>query len=118
MNMTHIFSQMAVLFLVLILGFVGNKTKILNSESNKLLSALVLNISGPCTVLASVVDGSVTATRHEALIFMLLVVAAMAVGFLVAWPLPRLLRIPRSEAGMFRFLVVFGNIGFMGYPVI
>ena len=118
MNMSHIFSQMAVLFLVLILGFVGNKTKILTTESNKLLSALILNISGPCTVLASVLDGTASATRHDALVFMLLVLAAIAVAFLVAWPIPRLLRAPRSEAGMYRFLVIFGNIGFMGYPVI
>lgn len=118
MDMSYIFSQMAVLFLVLILGFIGNKTKVLTAGSNKLLSALILNITGPCTVLASVLDGSVTATRQEALVFILLVLAAMAVAFLVAWPIPRLLRAPRSEAGMYRFLVIFGNIGFMGYPVI
>ena len=118
MNMSNVFTQMTVLFLVLALGYIGNKTRVLNAESNKLFSAVILNISLPCTILSSVTDGSVTATGHEALTFMVLILAALALAYLIAWPMPRLLRAPAGDVGMLRFLLVFGNVGFMGYPVV
>jgi predicted permease len=118
MNMSNVFSQMLVLFLVLALGYIANKAKIMNAESNKLLSRLVLNIAVPCIILSSVMDGSVTATGHEALVFMLYVLASLTLGIIIAWPIPRLLRMPRDEHGLTRFLMAFGNIAFMGYPVI
>lgn len=118
MNMTSIISQMAVLFLVLTLGYISNKAKILNADSNKLLSRLVLNISMPCTILSSVMSGAVTATGSEAMTFMLYALASFAVIYAIAWPIPRLIRSPREDFGLIRFLLAFGNIAFMGYPII
>ncbi|SHI07998.1 hypothetical protein SAMN02745823_02312 [Sporobacter termitidis DSM 10068] len=118
MNMSSLISQMLVLFLVLALGYIGNKAKILNSGSNKHLSALILNIAMPCTVLNSVMNGSVSTTGREALTFMLFSLVSFAIIYLIAWPVPRLLRSPKEDYGIIRFLLAFGNIAFMGYPVI
>jgi predicted permease len=38
--------------------------------------------------------------------------------FIIVVPLPRLLRAPKSDHGLYRFMVIFGNVGFMGFPVI
>lgn len=118
MNLSAVITQMAVLFLILAIGYIANKTKILNRDSNKLLSRLVLNIAMPCTILSSVMGGAVTMTGNEALFFMGLVLISFALTYLVAWPLPRLLRSPREDDGIIRFLVAFGNVAFMGYPVV
>ena len=109
---------MVVLFIVLAIGYAGNKARILSADSNRLLSALILNISMPCTVLYSVMNGAVTATGRDALVFILFSLASFAVIYLLAWPAPRLLRFPREDYGIVRFLLAFGNIAFMGYPVI
>ena len=77
--MTSALTQMVVLFIVLALGYVGNKAKVLNADSNRLLSRLVLNITMPCTVLYSVMNGAVTATGREALLFILLSLVSFAV---------------------------------------
>lgn len=118
MNMSSVINQLAVLFLVLSLGYIGNKTKILNAESNRLLSVLVMNITMPCTMISSVTDGSVKATGSEAVIFTLLIIASFALAGIIAWPVPKLLRAPRKDNSVIRCLLLFGNIGFMGYPVI
>jgi predicted permease len=109
---------MVVLFLVLALGYVGNKAKVLNSESNKQMSRLILNITMPCTVLYSVMNGAVSATGRDALVFILFALASFAIIYIIAWPVPRLLRFPSEDRGIVRFLLAFGNIAFMGYPVI
>jgi predicted permease len=118
MNMTTVFSQMAVLFLVLALGYIGSKAKIMNAESNKMLSRLILNITVPGLILSSVMDGSVTATGNEALAFMLYVLLSLVLTVIIAWPVPSLCRTAPEDRGLTRFLIVFGNSGFMGYPVI
>jgi predicted permease len=116
--MSSIMTQMAVLFLILALGYIANKTKILNVAGNKLLSRLVVNVTMPCLMLSSVMDGTVNATGSQALVFSLLTVAALALAFLIAWPVPVLIGVPREERNLIRFLMIFGNIGFMGYPVV
>jgi predicted permease len=118
MNMSAILSQMVVLFLILSAGYAANKFKIMTADSNRLLSRLVVNITMPCTILSSVLSGQVTATGLDAAYFMLLSLAVFLLAFIIVMPLPRLLRSPKSDRGLYRFMVVFGNVGFMGFPVI
>ena len=118
MSMSAIITQMAILFIVMALGYAANKFKILTGESNKLLSKLVLNIAMPCTILNSVLSGEATVSGRDAAVFMLMAVIAFALFFLVAAPLPQLLRTDRNDRGLYRFMVAFGNVGFMGFPII
>lgn len=118
MNFSSIIAQMMVLFLILAVGYAGNKAKILNADSNRHISRLILNITMPCTVLYSVMNGNFNTTGREALVFMLFTLVSYAIIYLIAWPVPRLLRFPREDAGIVRFLLAFGNVSFMGYPVI
>ncbi len=118
MNMSAIITQLAVLFIVIAVGYAANKWRVLSGDSNKLLSRLVINITLPCTILSSVLSGEITATGRDAAIFMLLTAAAFVIFFLLAAPLPNLLRVPAGDRGLFRFMAMFGNVGFMGFPVI
>ena len=36
----------------------------------------------------------------------------------LSFPIARLLRVKEREAGLYRFMFIFGNIGFLGYPVV
>lgn len=118
MNIATIMSQMLILFLLLAAGYIANKTKIMNIEANKLLSKLVVNIVMPCTILSSVMGGDTGISGSTAAYFMLLSFGAYLVFFMLALPLPRLLGAPKSDGGMLSFMVVFGNVGFMGIPVV
>lgn len=118
MNMTTIFSQMAVLFIVLAVGYAANKFKILTADSNRLLSKLVVNIAMPCTILTSVLGGTVTASGLDAVYFLLVSFGSFVLVFILAAPLPKLLRTPKNDAGLYRFMIAFSNAGFMGFPII
>ena len=118
MNMSAIITQMTILFIILAAGYAANKFKIMTAESNKLISKLVINIAMPCTILSSILSGQVTATGVDAAYFMLLSLGAYLLVFIIAVPLPRLLRAPKSDGGLYRFMITFGNVGFMGFPII
>lgn len=118
MNMSAIFSQMGILFLIIAIGYAANKFKILTPESNKLLSRVVVNIAMPCTILSSVLSGEVTASGSDAAFFILMAFAAYLLAFLISGPLPWIIRAKKSDNGLYRFMIVFANVGFMGFPVI
>lgn len=118
MNINAIISQMAILFIILATGYAANKFKIMTPDSNKLISKLVVNIAMPCTILSSVLSGEISATGLDAVYFILLSLGTYVLPFLISIPLPRLLRAPKEDGGLYRYMITFGNVGFMGFPVI
>lgn len=116
MSFEDVFSQMIILFIVLIIGYVANKAGFLDSVSNKKISALIMNIAIPCKVLSSLNQAEctgkdlVTMTVVTALTFLLLILFAKVV--------PVLLATKGEKAPVLEFMTVFSNNGFMGYPVI
>ena len=52
------------------------------------------------------------------MVTMALVVVIYVALLLLAWLLPRILRIEKKSRGVYRAMTVFSNIGFMGFPII
>ncbi len=118
MDTSQIFSQMLLLFALIALGFLAGKTRVLTAESNRHLTRLVLYITNPCTIVYSVLSGEAQLTIPE--LFMLTAIALAFFLALIALAhfVPRLLHVPQAHAGIYRFMTVFSNIGFMGFPVV
>lgn len=116
MSFENVFSQMIILFIVLIIGYVANKAGFLDSVSNKKISTYIMSIAIPCKVLSSLNQAEctgkdlVTMTVVTALTFILLMVIAKVV--------PIILGVKDEKAPILEFMTVFSNNGFMGYPVI
>ena len=65
MGFEHIFSQMMILFIVLLLGYVANKAGFLDSVSNKKISGLIMNLAIPCKVLSSLNNAECTGKDRD-----------------------------------------------------
>jgi predicted permease len=117
MQISAIIKQMTVLFLVLSVGYSANKLKVMSGASNSLLSKMVMNITMPCTILSSVMSGEVTMTENEALFFGLMILCTFVIASILIIPVPYLIKAPAADKGLYRFLIAFGNVGFMGFPV-
>ena len=117
MDMASIINQMLVLFFLLLIGYVAAKCRVITDAGNKVLTDLVLNVSLPCTILYSVMGGHATMSGLEALFFMGMVIAVYALTIGVAVITPKCLGVKGDDAGLYKFMVSFANVGFMGYPV-
>ena len=118
LDIAQIFSQMLILFLLMALGFTAVKTGILTGESSRHLTNLVLYITNPCTILYSVLSGKAMLTIREVLELTVIALVFYIVLIGLSYLVPKLLRVPADQAGAYRFMTVFGNIGFMGFPVV
>jgi len=117
MDMGATISQLAVLFILLAVGYAGCKFNILNSDAGKVLTKLVLNITLPGTILGSAIGGNLSIDGSETVFFMLFVLFAFFVYLVVAHPIARTLTKDKSTRGLFTACIVFGNVAFMGLPV-
>ena len=115
--MNVVVSQMAVLFILLAVGYIAGKIKMLTPDGGKILSKVVLNISAPCTILASVTGGEANITSREIAFFTLLSFLAFLLFLLIAIPAVRALGGNKANRGLLCYMSAFGNAAFMGFPV-
>ena len=115
--MTDIISQMAALFILILVGFAAAKMKITDGRFSQQLSVFVINISSPCLILSSV-TGDITPDRS--LILPVLGIGIITYAFFVAAALllSRLLSRDKNMQGIYGFMLTFGNVGFIGYPIV
>lgn len=119
MNFSALFTQMLVLFGILLIGYYTAKRGVLTRDMNKHLSTLVCMLTNPLQVLASALSGEHPMENAQVLGMTGVALAMFVVLILISFLVPRALRIKSaSDAGVYRYLLVFSNLGFMGYPVI
>ncbi len=108
--------QVLILFILIGVGFVCTKTKLLNETVTKGLTDLVLYCVTPCVLIKSFVEIPFSAQKVKELLISLLIVVLIHVGFiLLCFPLIR--DADNSRERMLRFCAIFSNAGFMGLPL-
>jgi hypothetical protein len=108
---------MLTLFALVAVGFIAGKLGYLGGDFDRQLSRLVINITCPALILSSAMTGTLPDRRYILpllLISVLTYLLLTAAGFL----LPRYLTKEKSHQGPIGFALIFGNVGFMGYPVV
>lgn len=117
MDISQIITQMVVLFLMMGTGYRCGKLNIIDSDFSKKLTNLILTITTPAMIIASVA-GDIGIEKSVAIqiigISLLIFAIFIPRGFLVA----KLLRVPKEDFKLYLFMAVFSNTGFMGYPVV
>lgn len=114
MSFLDTFGQMGVLFLLVIIGFICHKLKLMNDDFNRSLSVLIINVTAPCIILSSVMGDNLP-ERSEILPVLLLGTATLVFLLITGTICAKLIH---SELeGIYRFMFAFGNISFIGIPV-
>ena len=109
--------QMAVLFLLMAVGYFCYKKEIITDEVSRKLSAIVVNIANPALVLTGCMgEDKIHGSELALTVVIMLLIYASLLG--LAFFLPRLLRVEEKSRGTYKAMTVFSNIGFMGFPVI
>ena len=111
------FVVMITLFAIVLVGYGAGKLGYLGGDFDRQLSRLVINITCPALILSSAMTGELP-DREYILPLLLISVITYAVLTGVAFVLPRYLTKKKDDEGAIGFALMFGNVGFMGYPVV
>lgn len=117
MDINVVINQMVQLFLILSLGYVLNKLELFDDILNKKLNKLLLTVTTPAMVLASVANIDLNTNTQEVIFVFIVAVIIFLLLPVISYILVKIMRIPIHQRGLYMFMTVFSNIGFMGFPV-
>lgn len=119
MDFFTVASQMMTLSLAISLGFIARKIGVMGDSFDSTLSRLVIDVTLPCMVTSSVFAGNNTLPDIPTLISVLgYSIAACVIVIGLAALLPIALKLPAAERGVYSFMAAFGNIMFIGFPML
>ncbi len=109
--------KLMVLFLIILIGYLARKIRLVPEEAPDMVVKLILNITLPLLILVSLnlpyekalVDAMIQ-TGITAVIFTLVII-------LLAGLLVRPLSLGNGEKRQWQFMLIFGNVTFIGYPI-
>ncbi|MFV0504599.1 MAG: AEC family transporter [Lachnospirales bacterium] len=113
-----VLSAITTLLIIILLGFIITKLNIINRDTQKVLSDLLLKVTLPATLILSLqIDFDIQILTN--------CIIAIVVGFIVhctsmtlAYILLNLLKIPANKINELAFGITFCNLTFVGFPVI
>lgn len=108
---------MATLFVIVIVGYMAGKLGYMGGDFDRKLSSLVLNWTCPALILSSAMTGELPDRRFILPLLAISVVTYVVLTGVAFW-LPRFLTKRKGDEGVVGFAMMFGNVGFMGYPVV
>ena len=114
--MNAIVTQMIILFILVVVGYVISKKKMMDAEFDRKLSVFVINIACPSLILSSVM-GDTLPDKHLILPLLIVGYATYVILIGAGFLLPRYLPVKVSDRGIYSFMLAFGNVGFIGYPI-
>ncbi len=123
-DMSVLISQLVQLFLIMGVGYIAYKVKILNQTVNKHLSTFVLEISMPIMIIDAVLSLNNSIRPGTSTIVTLFVASILfyvvmpIIAFIVVKILAKTINIKKYRQGLYMIMMVFGNVGFMGFPIL
>lgn len=118
MNVFVVVQQMLVLLIMMAVGYVAFRMSWLDDHSYGKVSKVVINILNPCMMINGVLGKEVHLERSMLFQTMALAFIYYVLLILLSIPVASLLRVKKEHYNLYRLMLIFSNVGFMGIPVI
>ena len=111
-------NQMLVFLIMMIVGVICRKCSILNDDSVRAISGLVVNVANPAMILNAGISSESRVSIEGIIVIMTVYVVFFAAMVIISYPLNFLLRVKDSEKGAYSAMLAFSNLAFMGMPLV
>lgn len=107
--------QMIIFLFMMVIGYLIARKGIWKEEVSKSVSWLIVNIANPALILSGSIGNSIG--KSELLFILALAFGLYFLLILVAECMIPLFHFPKKSEGIYKILLVFTNMGFMGFPI-
>ncbi len=112
-----VLNQQLVLLLLVLVGFIVKKLRILNRESEKAVSSLLVNVLLPCNIIQSFLgEITISAEFVKSCILAILIAACIQIVSVFAGKL-LFHRFPQEKQAILRYGLICSNSSFVGMPI-
>lgn len=109
--------QMLIFFFIMLLGYFTARKGIIDEKVSKSISWIVVNIANPALIVSGSLDETTISTK-SILSTTVLAVVVFGILILIAEVFLPLFHFQKEEVGVYKIMLVFSNMGFMGFPII
>lgn len=117
MDMSALLTKMVIFVVLMVIGYIGARTKLLNSEFTKAASKLTMNVFMTASILNSVIANPPQLSGGELAKVMLACFVSVGFGYLISALVVRLLPFQRERKPLMELLISVTNTMFIGVPV-
>lgn len=110
--------QVLVLFMLIVVGYGIKKLGIVSEAINREIGNLVINIALPAFLIVSMNMKFSMEMMWNSGIFVIISFGVYAFFAVAAKLISKLLRVEGKSQDVFEYVLLFSNVGYMGYPVI
>jgi predicted permease len=119
MHADIVFPQILILAVLVIVGLIASKTGVITQEVKDMMARLIFNITLPFMLLCNFSRLSITPRLlSNSLAILFLTFCVQMFMLLISWLITRMMRMKNSEATIFKTHSVFGNLVYLGFPLI
>lgn len=111
-------TQIGIFLILICVGILSVKVKVLDAHSLAATSRLVIQISLPCYIFINAVSSATRQSLFDSLMVVPIAVVLYIILIAVSAGVERAFHLRGDRKNVFRASLVFGNIGFMGIPLI
>lgn len=117
MDLSALLTKMVIFVVLMVIGYIGARTKLLNGEFTKAASKLTLNVFMSATIINSVIANPPQLSGGELAAVMLACCVPIGLGYLLSALMVRLLPFNRERKPLMELLISVTNTMFIGVPV-
>lgn len=110
--------QVKLFAVYIVMGVVLVKMHVLDSEKLEGISSLVLKMALPLLIFTNTINGVSKQQLSESIPILLCAVTAYTLLFVLMILMAKVFHMPQEFKKLYRALGMFGNIGFMGIPIL
>ena len=118
MNFLPLVHAIVMLFLLLVIGYICGRTGVVDSVASKKLSRLVITVTNPALIIYSLIKMEYSAENLGIGLGTLLFGFAFHIILAVFSYFCCLRLKPLDERKITEFTIIFGNVGFIGFPIL
>lgn len=113
-----VLNQIGIFLILIIFGVLAVKFGILDEHSLGSVSKLVMRMALPAYIFINTAEGATRQGLAESLLVIPLAALLYLMLFLLARLLEKVFHLSGNRSRVFRAVVMFGNVGFMGIPLV
>ena len=113
-----VLTQIMIFIILIALGIVAVKCKILDEHSLGSLSKVIMRMALPAYIFIKTAEGATREGLLSSLAVLPMAAALYVLLFLLSLAIERIFHLRGNRSHVFRAVVMFGNVGFMGIPLV
>ena len=113
-----VLNQIGIFLILIIFGILAVKFGILDEHSLGSVSKLVMRMALPAYIFINTAEGATRQGLAESLLVIPLAIALYLMLFFLSLLLEKVFHLKGNRGHVFRAIVMFGNVGFMGIPLV